>query len=100
MELLKKFFNGEVTLWKSYWLVFWLLGWLVFLAAIFLFKGNMVGILITLIWAAYTAIGVWRSSNNYQGKKVWSILAKIAVVSNTIGASNLMLYGFAPRGIY
>ena len=30
-------------------------------------------------------LGVWRAANQYQGRKVWSILAKIATVLGWIG---------------
>jgi hypothetical protein len=35
---------------------------------------------VALPWHVFMVIGVWRSSNNYKGSKVFSILAKIMLV--------------------
>ena len=95
MELLKKFFNGEVALWKSYWLIFVLLSFPVVFVAIFLATvSGLLAALILIIWTVYVNIGVWKSSSNYQGSKVWAVLAKIAVIINTLYACSL-IFGFS-----
>jgi hypothetical protein len=42
---------------------------------------------VTLVAFAYFviwAIGVWRASNLYQGRKLWAILAKVAVILSVV----------------
>jgi len=35
---------------------------------------------VALPWHIFMVIGVWRSSNNYKGSKIFSILAKVMLV--------------------
>jgi len=91
---MKKFFEGKLSLPISFW-VFGFIGTMIM---------GLIGILITqdigmtrvvaLPWYIFMLIGVWRSSNNYKGSKIFSILAKVMLVIwslNLIGG--LMLLG-------
>ena len=82
MELLKEFWEGKITLWKSYWLG----GVIIYQALSFIFL-LIIGILelpqlAWLIVAAYifVMISIWRSASNYTGPKGWAILAKVVVI--------------------
>ena len=90
MNLINKFWNGDITLWQSYWIfgvvipipVGFLLG---FLAA-------MMGLppisykLVMLVYLGLTLVGIWRSADKYQGKKIFAILAKIGMVLGVLYA--------------
>tara|TARA_X000000368_G_C22388063_1_gene431991 strand:- start:188 stop:472 length:285 start_codon:yes stop_codon:yes gene_type:complete len=77
---MKKFFEGKLSLPISFW-VFGFIG-----SAIMGFIGMVItqdmGMMrvVALPWHIFMVIGVWRSSNNYKGLKIFSILAKIMLV--------------------
>ena len=77
---MKKFFEGKLSLPISFW-VFGFIG-----SAVMGFVGMIItqdmGMtrVVALPWHIFMVIGVWRSSNNYKGKKIFSILAKIMLV--------------------
>ena len=83
-NLFVAFWNGDVSLVKSYWLIGVLLTIGVVLVATFLVIAvglpyeAMFGIYIP--WVIYITVGVWRSADKYKGPKFWAILAKIAMV--------------------
>ena len=91
---MKKFFEGKLSLPLSFW-VFGFIGSAVI---------GFVGMIITqdmgmtralaLPWHIFMLIGVWRSSNNYKGSKIFSILAKIMLVIWSLNfIAGLMLLG-------
>jgi hypothetical protein len=87
MNLLKKFYAGDIILWKSYWLV-GVLGSIV-AGAIAGLIGGFTGIdnltkIIYSAWMIIVIVGTWKSSDKYKGPKYWSILAKIGVIVGTI----------------
>jgi len=81
---MKKFFEGKLSLPISFW-VFGFIG-----SAIMGFVGMLItqdmGMtrVVALPWHIFMLIGVWRSSNNYKGPKIFSILAKIMLVIWTL----------------
>ena len=83
-NLFLAFWNGDVSLAKSYWLIGVLLTIGVVLVATFLVIAvglpyeAMFGIYIP--WVIYITVGIWRSADKYKGPKFWAILAKIAMV--------------------
>ena len=82
------FFEGKLSLPHSYWIfgiVYSLVVGLVI--AIFVIGLGMPDRTVNVLafpWLIYIAVGVWRSSDKYKGPKIWSILAKIAVVLSVI----------------
>ena len=87
MKYLQDFINGDITLWKSYWLVGVLLsllaGFAIGLIGVMVDNQVVVGVLL-IFWTIFISIGIWRSSDKYDGKQVWSILAKLAVILGMI----------------
>jgi len=77
---MKKFFEGKLSLPMSFW-VFGFIGSVVmgFVGMIITQDMGMTRV-VALPWHVFMVIGVWRSSNNYKGSKVFSILAKIMLV--------------------
>ena len=97
-RILKEFFNGEIKLWKSYWLVGELLNGLILLIIfnleIYLLNNNssvsqipfldfsnlnFISKLFIFIWTILISIGIWKSAENYKGNVVWIILTFIIV---------------------
>ena len=93
-KIINNFWNGKITLWKSYWLVGELLNALFILAVfnfeIYIFKNNQfsnslpfldfsnfsfLSKISLIIWTIFITIGIWRSAENYKGNIIW-ILAR------------------------
>jgi len=109
--LIKKFWNGHLTLWKSYWLIGELLNAL-FILAIFNFEiyifGNdqfanslpfldfsnfsLLSKLIMFFWTIFITIGIWRSAENYKGSIFW-ILATFLFLSYRVFSLRLIFFG-------
>ena len=91
-KLIFKFWNGEITLWKSYWLIGELLNG-IFMFAIFNFEVyffnnskfmgqlpflnlldfNIFSKLLIIVWTIFITVGVWRAAENYKGNIAWTI---------------------------
>lgn len=84
MDKFKAMMNGQERLVITYW-VWGVIGTFVisfvlgFLAGMFGFSLLIVYGL-TLVYWIPVALGIWRSSDAYQGNKIWAILAKVAIV--------------------
>lgn len=81
-----KLIQGHYGLAKTYWL-FGVLVTIVFqiILTVATAAGGGFGIMVSLLLAflAYSIvqiIGLWRASNLYEGRKLWAILAKVAVI--------------------
>ena len=93
---LVKFWQGEITLWKSYWIVGELIN--AFLIIIifnielklynniqlfdnipFLKFSNLhfPNKLIIFVWTIFITVGIWRSAEKYQGRFAWTIITLI-----------------------
>jgi hypothetical protein len=91
---MKKFFEGKLSLPISFW-VFGFIGSVVmgFVGMIITQDMGMTRV-VALPWHIFMVIGVWRSSNNYKGTKIFSILAKIMLVVWSLNfIAGLMLLG-------
>ena len=97
-HIVSDFFNGEIKLWKSYWLVGELLNGLVLLIIfnleIYFFNTNssfsqipflnfsnltILSKIIIFSWTIFISIGIWRSAENYKGSIFWIILTFIII---------------------
>lgn len=80
-----KFINGQISLPISFWLI-GLIGTVATSLLIFIllyFFNILSNPLLRILAFPYliiASIGIWQSSNNYQGPKVWSISAKIIII--------------------
>ena len=87
---LVKFWQGNITLWKSYWLVGELINALIiiiiFNIELRFFNNaqllshmpllnfsdlNFINKCIILVWTIFITVGIWRSAERYNGKIVW-----------------------------
>ena len=92
-KIIINFWNGNIPLWKSYWIVGELLNAIViFLIFNFEIKylnntlsGNIITFInfnnfsliskfIVIMWSIFITIGIWRSAENYKGNFIWIIL--------------------------
>ena len=104
------FWNGNISLWKSYWLVGELLNAL-FILLVFNIEIYIVGnnkftsslpfldfsnfsviskILIT-VWTFFLTVGIWRSAENYKGNMIW-IVATFLFLSYRVFSLRLIFF--------
>ncbi len=84
MKLIGNFIDGNITLWKSFWIVGFCHPYAVGLICFILETLGLLELqgtlytapLIMLVPGIFATIGVWRSANKYKGKKIFGILAK------------------------
>ena len=110
-RLIIRFWRGEITLWRSYWLVGELLNALfilvIFNSEIYLFGNNqfssslpfldssnfnLLSKLILIIWTVFITVGIWRSAENYNGNIIW-IIGTFIVLSYRIFTLRLIFFG-------
>ena len=95
-KLIHSFWNGEITLWKSYWIAGELLNalliLLIFNLEIKFFHNtvtkNLLPFLnfnnfhflsksILVIWTIFITVGIWKSAEKYKGNFIWIALTLI-----------------------
>ena len=110
-KIINDFWNGKITLWRSYWLVGELLNALfilvVFNFEIYIFGNNQfsntlpfldfsnfsfLSKITLIIWTIFITIGIWRSAENYKGSIVW-ILATFLFLSYRVFSLRLIFFG-------
>lgn len=95
MKTLKKLWDGEFSLVKTYWL-FYVLMWNLALLPLALFRQTsqstqdsypVVGLLLAVIFITYgcvVLVGLWRSANKYGGWWLWANLAKVVALLGVV----------------
>jgi len=110
-KIISRFWRGEITLWRSYWLVGELLNLifilLIFNLEIYLFGNNqftnflpfldfsnfsLLSKLILILWTVFLTTGIWRSAENYNGSIIW-IIATFIFLSYRIFTLRLIFFG-------
>ena len=110
-KIIINFWNGKITLWRSYWLVGELLNaifiLLIFNLEIYIFGNNqftsslpfldfsnfsLLSKLILVLWTVFLTIGIWRSAENYNGSIIW-IIATFIFLSYRIFTLRLIFFG-------
>ena len=95
-KVISNFWNGKITLWRSYWLVGELLNALFILAVfnfeIYLFGNNQfsnslpfldfsnfsfLSKLSLIIWTIFITVGIWRSAENYNGNFFFNFINRV-----------------------
>ena len=78
MNSINRFWNGDVSLPKSYWLIGWLLAFPIIVGSFTIMDYHFYfGAALLVIWIGFSTVGIWRSSDKYEGKKAWAVLTKI-----------------------
>ena len=81
-EIVINLWDGEIILWKTYWGLV-LPGVILSLVVELLVPEERYAIhsfsnILCVIFSIFVLICVWRSANEYQGKKIWHFLAKFS----------------------
>ena len=95
-KIVRNFWSGQITLWKSYWLVgelfnaFFIL--IIFNIEIRIFNNNTIGNILPFLsfnnfnfltkfalifWTLFITVGIWRSAEKYRGPFLWIALTLI-----------------------
>ena len=91
-NLIRRFWKGDITLWRSYWLIGELLNalfiLLIFNIEIYFFKNNhfsnslpfldfsnfsFFSKIFIFLWTVFITVGIWRSAENYKGNIIWVV---------------------------
>ena len=110
-NLIRCFWKGEISLWKSYWLIGELLNalfiLLIFNLEIYIFgnkqlssflplldfsNSSILSKFLIIIWTAFLTVGIWRSAENYKGNIIW-IVAAFLFLSYRIFTLRLIFFG-------
>ena len=110
-KIIVKFWKGDVTLWKSYWLIGELLNALFIVIilnlAIYLFnntlftnnllflnftKFSLLSKIILILWTIFITVGIWRSAEKYRGNVIW-IIATFLFLSYRMFTLRLIFFG-------
>ena len=109
-KIINNFWNGQITLWRSYWLVGELLNALFILAVfnfeIYFFGNNQIykslffldlsnfsflSKISLIIWSIFITVGIWRAAENYRGSIIW-IIATFIFLSYRVFTLRLMFF--------
>jgi hypothetical protein len=110
-KIIGRFWRGEITLWRAYWLVGELLNalftLLIFNYEIYVLGNNQftnslpfldfnnfsfLSKLILILWTVFLTTGIWRSAENYKGNIIW-IIATFIFLSYRIFTLRLFFFG-------
>lgn len=121
MKTLKNLWNGSVDYFYTYWVYYWwVLSIFIILSisfeTVYPWFGNyrpgttgfdptvnypqppgvsiaayLIILILGLVWRAFMCVSIWRSSNRYEGRKLWVNLGKMNVVIVTIENLTLLL---------
>ena len=95
-NLIRRFWVGEISLWRSYCLIGELLNslfiLLIFNVEIYVFGNNkftnslifldfsnfsVISKILIIIWTFFLTVGIWRSAENYKGNFLFNLINKI-----------------------
>ena len=77
---MKKFFEGKLSLPISFWIFGFIGSAIMGFIGVLITQDILMMRVVALPWHIFIVIGIWRSSNNYKGWKMFSILAKVMLV--------------------
>ena len=87
-KYLRDHWQGRHSLFKSYWINGMALGFAYhFITEIIIPESIWLMLLIGTIIQVWQYVGIWRSSDNYKGRNLWSGLAKAAVTLGIISTA-------------
>ena len=94
-----KLMSGDYRLVDVFWGGFFIVGGILtaFNNRIETLELGFLGTILLSIFYLFISVGVWKSANKYRGKKVWVILAKIAVIFTVIRFTltlSIVLFGY------
>lgn len=79
-EILQQLWNGEIPLFKTFWLYYFaIIVALSLLAGAFMAMAPFFNIL-KIVWAGFMVKPIWVAADKYAGDKIWAILSKICAI--------------------
>ena len=80
----KNLWEGKITLWKTFWGISFVF-LIIFVPIELLVSEDNYPVraflnILYLIFSVFSLICVWRSANNYNGRRVWYYLAKLTAI--------------------
>ena len=103
-NLIKNFWLGKVKLWKAFWLVGAIGGIIIGNIIIFIEEnifanpsGNPIDLtfrskILIMFWVIYSTVGIWRSSENYNGSTFLKTSTKIYIAANCLSSIYLLFF--------
>ena len=110
-NIIRRFWVGKISLWRSYWLIGELLNALfilmIFNVEIYVFGNNKftsslpfldfsnfstISKLLIIVWTSFITVGIWRAAENYRGSIIW-IVATFLFLSYRIFTLRLIFFG-------
>ena len=83
-KFIKNLWKGKITLWKTFWgitiVLLIIFGPIEFLVSKDNYPVRAFLNILYLIFSVLSLICVWRSANNYNGRRVWYYLAKLTAI--------------------
>ena len=108
-NLIERFWQGKVTLWKSYWIVGELINGLFYIILynieIFFFQNSNLAIsipfvdivslspftkILVIVWTVFITIGIWKSAEKYKGNFIWIILTLLILSFRIFALKNII----------
>lgn len=109
-NLIFKFWKGEITLWRSYWLIGEVVNALFILLLvnieIYYFsntdiynnlpfldfsKFNFINKIIFIAWNIFINVGIWRAAENYKGSIFWIVICLIFLSYRIFGLRLILI---------
>ena len=83
-KFIKNLWEGKITLWKTFWGISFVF-LIIFVPIELLVSEDNYPVraflnILYLIFSVFSLICVWRSANNYNGRRVWYYLAKLTAI--------------------
>lgn len=101
MQWISKLWRGEYSLCKTFWLFgFLIYAGLFFALPVVALHNFVMYIIMSFLYTVYLVIvivGLWRASDKYAGRYLWSVLAKawcVLASTNVIAMAAVILFGF------
>ena len=84
MNFIKKFWSGDVSMAKSFWIFNIIIDQVQIALFAFIIIMNSLPMSLILLFVApykvWVITGTWRSSDKYEGKKIWATLVRIYII--------------------
>lgn len=106
-NFITRLFNGDISLAVTYWIFGVIIGNVIFGTLYSVIESKYIEIvskigtlpinifiIITLAYNIFILIAIYRSAVKYNGNKIWSILARILVIINTIFSIGVLVVTF------
>jgi len=88
MNFIKKFWNGDVSMVKSFWIFNIIIDQvqIAIFALIIIMNSLPMSLILPFVapYKVWVITGTWRSSDKYEGKKIWATLVRIYIIGSIL----------------